>query len=345
MILHFCNMDKFISPFIDFMEENFDDFDDHIFYCVGDKEKFPVKDRVNVIYVDRLVISNLLEFIKLLHKAEKVILHSLFNMQMLRMLALQPWLLKKCYWVIWGGDLYYYKQLKQLTLRQKFNEVIRTFVIKRMGHLITYVPGDVELARKWYGAKGLYHECIMYPSNLFKPLDIPKKRDNTVKIQVGNSADPTNNHFDLLEKLIPYKDEDIEIFAILSYGPKNHAELVIEKGNELFGKKFIPITTFMKPNEYLAFLGDIDIAMFGHRRQQAMGNTITLLGLGKRVYMRSDVAQWKVFANSGINVFEYKDFDLSLMDKELQISNINILKKLYSKENLNQQLSKLFIEK
>ena len=40
-------------------------------------------------------------------------------------------------------------------------------------------------------------------------------------------------------------------------------------------------------NQYLEFLGKIDIAIFNHRRQQGFGNAITLLGLGKKVYLNS----------------------------------------------------------
>lgn len=51
---------------------------------------------------------------------------------------------------------------------------------------------------------------------------------------------------------------------------------VIIKGKELFGEKFIPLTEFMTFEKYLEFLGSIDIAIFAHKRQQAMGNTITI---------------------------------------------------------------------
>ncbi len=38
---------------------------------------------------------------------------------------------------------------------------------------------------------------------------------------MGNSANPTNNHIEVLNKLLKFKDEDIEIIAPLSYGEKS----------------------------------------------------------------------------------------------------------------------------
>ena len=80
---------------------------------------------------------------------------------------LQPWLLKKCYWVVWGGDLYSYK-LDKKNLKWHITQFFRRPVIRQMGHMATYVEGDVRLARQWYGAKGKYCECMMYPNIIYK---------------------------------------------------------------------------------------------------------------------------------------------------------------------------------
>ena len=39
-------------------------------------------------------------------------------------------------------------------------------------------------------------------------------------------------------------------------------------------------------SDYLKILGKIDIAIFNHERQQAVGNITSLLGLGKKVYIK-----------------------------------------------------------
>lgn len=108
-----------------------------------------------------------------MQQADKIILHGSFNQHVVRLLFLMPRVLKKCYWVMWGGDLYVHKLGNHTSRRWKVNEFIRRPVIKNMGHLITYIKGDYALAREWYGARGNYQECFMYPSDLYKELDVP----------------------------------------------------------------------------------------------------------------------------------------------------------------------------
>lgn len=278
-----------------------------------------------------------------MQKADKIILHGLSNIRIIQILFFMPWLLKKCYWVIWGGDLYAC-QLGEGNRKWKVRELFRRPVIKNMGHLVTYIPGDVGLARKWYDAKGEYHECLMYLSNIYKTLDIPNTQSDTINIQIGNSAGPSNNHIEILNKLLPFKDENIRIYAPLSYGDKAHAKEVVSKGKELFGDKFIALTDFMPFDQYLSFLGGIDIAIFNHKRQQAMGNTITLLGLGKTVFIRSDTTQWQLFKDKNIEVYDVKNLSkVDLKNIENNEHNIDVIKDYFSIKNLKSQLEEVFI--
>lgn len=334
MILHLMPLDKFIQPFINFTTENFEKKEHSFFVISRDFSKYELNhNSVNII--SSLNSKNIIKLFIRLYKSDKIIIHGLFSKFLLLLLFLQPWLLKKCYWVMWGGDFYFPE--KQSWIKKQ--------VIKKMGHFITYIKGDYELAKKWYGAKGEYHECFMYPSNLYKEYDIKPKKHTTINIQLGNSADPANNHIEVLQSLKKFKDEDIQIFVPLSYGSKEYAQNVITKGKELFGDKFIALTEFMPFEKYLEFLGDIDIAIFAHKRQQAMGNTITLLGLGKKVYMRSDVTPWQLFDDISIKVFDVKNIEIDLINKQKQKENQEKIKEYFSKKNYLKQLQNLFESK
>lgn len=343
MILHVARNDKFIPPFIDFLEEHFDDFiTRHEFWISGDKKSYPIVARPNINFPEENSgFIKQLELARRMQKSEKIILHGLFDISFVKFLSMQPWLLKKCYWVIWGKDLYSYK-LSKRTSGWYRNEVFRRIVIKRFGHLVTYVEGDVNLARQWYGAKGQYHECLMYSSNLYKAYDVPHKEHTTINILVGNSADHSNNHLEVFEKLIKFKEQNIKIYVPLSYGDQTHVKTVLKAGREIFGDKFIPLLEFMPFQNYLALLGEIDIAVFAHKRQQAMGNTITLLGLGKKVYMRDDVTPLAIFSDLGIKVFDVKNLDLTPMTEEYMSNNIEIIKANFSEGKLLQQLRDIF---
>lgn len=340
-ILHIAGCDKFIPPYVDFVNDNFNS-EMHEFLISSGMASDELNDSSNIYLSESTTFSRVKYYFQLIikmHQADKVILHSLFNIRLVQILFFTPWLLKKCYWVIWGGDLYVHKFGKRNN-EWKVKEFFRRPVIKNMGHLVTYIEGDITLARKWYGAKGNYHECLMYTSNLYREYEVPENKETTVNIQVGNSADPSNNHIEVLEKLLPFKDENICIFVPLSYGSEEYAQSISKKGKEWFGDKFNPITAFMPFEQYLSFLGSIDIAIFNHKRQQAMGNTITLLGLGKTVYIRSDTTQWQFFKDKGIDIGDVDE--LSNLNQLPTKNNIEIVKSYFSEANYFEQLNELF---
>jgi hypothetical protein len=334
---------KFIVAFIEFIKEHFD-FDEHLFIITdgpsGDMTK--ILQYENVIILDNNYNSkyNYLKYSSTIkpyaEKADKIILHAIFSDNKLCFLYFNQDLLSKSYWVIWGADLYVYNK-PRTRLRDQMRHYIRTKVYSKIGHFITYIKSDYKLVQKWYSANGEYHECFMYPSNLYKECDIKSKAHSTINIQLGNSADPSNNHIEVLEKLIVYKDKDIKIYTPLSYGSQEYAKEVILKGKELFADKFIPLIEFIPFEKYLEFLSSMDIAIFAHKRQQAMGNIITLLGLGKKVYMRSDITPWQLFAGLDVKVFDVKNIEINSIDKQAQKQNQQRIKEYFSEENYLKQ--------
>lgn len=333
-ILHIMILDKFLVPYIDFIDEHFGRENHHYIFITSEKYEYGLTPRHNVefLYTDDDIFITLLKY---MHKAKKIILHGLWRDKINLSLYFNQELLKKCYWIMWGGDFYFPEK----------HSKIKHEIIRKMGHLITYVEEDYKLVKQWYGTQGIYHECFMYPSNLHKEYANKPKERSTINIQLGNSADPTNNHIDVLKKLEKYKDEDIQIFTPLSYGDEEYAKGVIAYGEELFGDKFIALTDFIPFEKYLEFLSEIDIAIFAHKRQQAMGNTIALLGLGKKVYIRNDVTPWKMFEKNNIKLFDSNgDINITLIDKEIKQQNMHYVRDYFSKENYIEQLKNIWCD-
>lgn len=333
--LHVCTLDKFIPPFLKFIRDEFEK-EKNEFYMIGDNIKYPYQRDTHTVQHCGFLYYLLL--IRSMYSADKIILHGLFSFQIILILALNPKLLKKSYWVIWGGDLYTFMFPKK-GLKYKLKEVLRSFVIKRLGFLLTYVKGDVDLARKHYSAGGQYLETIGYLSNVIPSNILVSNNKKNINILVGNSADPSNNHFDALDKLAKFKNENIQIYAPLSYGNKEYAKKVIDNGSSLFGDKFIGITEFMPYSEYMYFLKDIDIAIFNHKRQQAMGNTINLLAMGKKVYLREGTTQKEFFNDLAVQTFNIDNIDISINFSGKK--NTQILEKYFSRQNLAKQWKRI----
>ena len=211
-----------------------------------------------------------------------------------------------------------------------------------MGYLLTYLPGDVEYARKRFGAKGKYVENFGYLSNIFSlSHSSDQKHNEVIHILLGNSADPANEHIEALAQLEKFKESNIKIYVPLSYGNQAYAEQVSEYGKTIFEHKFVPLTEFMTYEKYQCFLKNIDIAIFNHKRQQAMGNTINLLGMGKVVYLREGTPQWEFFKSINIQVYDLENFNIHMSSRN---NNKRIVGEFFSISKLEKQWGNLLNE-
>ncbi len=341
-IVHFLGWDKkFVPQFIDFVQESYGT-DQHLFLIYGAVRDGELPEGMGSIYhYYPSLLKAAAGLLKQLRQARKVILHGLFSAHLYYLLALQPWVLRKCYWVIWGGDLYVHN-VQNKDWRWYKNEWIRRFVIPRLGHVITHFKGDYELAKHWYGARGELHKCFMYTSNIFADCSVVAESYDGTNILLGNSASQTNNHIDALEKLRPFAGENIKIHCPLSYGDPGYADRVAQVGKAMFGGKFIALREFMPFERYIEFLAGIDIAIFNHDRQQGVGNTITLLGQGVKVYMKKSITTRSTMDELGIKVFDLSEINLDPISDYVKKNNKDAVKREFSEENLRIQLRAIF---
>ena len=328
-ILHVMVLEKFLASFIDFVDENFGRDGHHYVFITSEKYEYGLKPEHNVefLYTDDDIFMTLLEYMKI---AKKVILHGLWRDKVDLLLYSNQELLKKCYWIMWGGDFYFPENQTK----------VRHEIIQKMGYLITGTIGDYHLVKSLYKANGTHIKCFNYPSNLYKEYPLKQQTGGCMNIQLGNSATQTNNHKEIMQVLTAFKDENIKIYVPLSYGDELYAKEVVQQGNEIFGNKFFPITEFMPQDSYLEFLSNVDIAIFNHERQQAFGNIITLLGMGKKVYIHPRSTLNTLMKEYDLKSFSTEKIELSPMQKSDQVRNINSVQSNFSKNALRQNLSK-----
>ncbi|WP_428397795.1 TDP-N-acetylfucosamine:lipid II N-acetylfucosaminyltransferase [Marinobacter salarius] len=345
MILHVAENGPIIAPFIELINKEFSE-ERHQFWLFGSKKKEnSIRNSKNIFHCNGSVLNKIYGFIFLivkLHTAKKVILHGLFMPYVLLALSICPWNLRKCYWVLWGGD-YLYRKVQKRDLKFYIKEPFRKFVMKRIGHLVTYIPESVDIVREWFGNKGEWHECLCYPSNVFYNDGILRKSPSTggQKVLVGSSATRTNQYDEAFRIISPYMNDRVVIYAQLSYGDKKYANEVIDLGKETFGDQFFPLTEFLTRVDYQKFINDIDVVFFNHNRHQAMGTIIKILGLGKTLYINSDIASWSFLKNKGIDVFDISKFE-GLEKKANAEKNRQIIEKYFSQDHLILQWRAVF---
>lgn len=348
MILHISPNVIFIHQFISFVEKTFPDKSmKYVIYQKIKGKELPTNKKVKKIDYS-LSFASIIALLILaveINRSRKIIIHGLNEAATILLLFFMPWNLKKCYWFSWGDDIYKELRPKNLKLRVLF--FFKKKVIQGFGCIVVEIDGEFEKIKSTFDTKKRRIKSFKYPSNIFS-LPKTETESNTSKrlcLLIGNSADPSNNHeevFKQIQKIIVNTKKDVEILCPLSYGNKLYAQKINERGEQYFGSRFIPITEFMAYEEYVNLLEKVDIAIFNHKRQQAMGNIVNLLGMGKKVYIRREITSWDFFKQLDIQVYSSNNIDLTPLPAEVKERNISKIKSHFSEERLKNDLKIIF---
>lgn len=195
------------------------------------------------------------------------------------------------------------------------------------------------------------HTKVQYVSFSYYPIELMVKDKNTrVKsnnILLGNSATETNNHleaFHLLKKL-PLREQ--KIIVPLSYGNHEYGDAIAKKGKEILPNNFEPLVDFMPLHEYNEFVENCGIVIMNHYRQQAVGNVLTMLWMGAKVYLDERNTLYSYLKRIGVYIYSIQqDLQIdnpevfTLLERGFQDANREILKKEISQKVLLNKLQK-----
>ncbi|WP_318422573.1 TDP-N-acetylfucosamine:lipid II N-acetylfucosaminyltransferase [Photobacterium leiognathi] len=340
MILNVMMINKFSNPFIRFVEHELDRKD--VFYFTYGNEIPPddIRSLDNLVYYNNIFIRY---FVMLYHmyKNDRIVLHGLIDFKVVLLLFFNPWLLKKCYWLIMGIDLYSY-ELHRNKKSYRLREFFRSYVFKNIKYLVTSIDGDYERVKCWYLSKGERINIYAFPNSVFHPANIKSEIiDEKMNILVGNSADPSNNHEEIFEMLFNCCLDNVRIYIPLSYGDKEYTKLISKKAKEIFGNKVCILDCFMNLDDYNVILSRMDIAIFNHDRQQGLSIIRSLLGHGSKVYLKKNTSSFDMFNKLGVKVFDLNELNLNANFNEKE-KNIEVITDFYSIKQLKLNLNRLF---
>ena len=247
----------------------------------------------------------------------------------------------KIYWIFFGGDLYsklrLYKnyklfdeetKIKQPLSLLKFKQEVyqllnknierKVFhnVIKEIDYFCFWNPHDYELLKLNFNTKAKF-KPFLYDHVLPVTEDVKSlKKENSGIILVNHSASSAGNHLTILQSLNKpeLKSNIKKIIVPLSYGPTHIKNGVIKYGNEFFQEQFFPLIDFIEKEKYYELLKSVDVAFFGHRRQQGGFNIFQLLTMGTKVYLRKE--------NNLSLYFEEKGIKIGVFDENIKPENL-----------------------
>jgi len=315
--VHFMSNDKFTNPSIEFINKHFAN-EDNLFLVARNypdsytAQKFPQGENVAESNFSLLYSKDFAD------KNKKLIFHSFFDQLAVLWLYQNKDLLSHSYWMVWGGDFY-----------QAPEDEISDFVRKNVYGIGSVF--DKELIMEKYG-----EDHAFFPTHLAVPPtplvpDIAQKIRNSNEasvIQVNNSADAST--LQMLDVLARYKDENIKIRTVLSYGKTDFNQEIISKGKFLFGDKFSYLDKMLEPNLYAEYLSQNDILILCQSRQQGVGNLYTSMALGKKIFVGADTTaakmispRYKIFDSAKIKDMDFDEFcEFCATDRE---NNIKLL--------------------
>lgn len=346
------NSPIFNEEYIKLINNNFD-MTEHTFFL-----RYPLKEIQNK-YLNCILDEKCFE-VDSLKKIEKeydyIFMHSKFYSNK-EILKIKKNTLRKIVWCVWGHDLYERKKSlsKIQSLKHKVKIIIMKFarvdkVISQFKAIVIGYKADELMIRKKYGSSVKILNAL-YGSGYYKE-DIDKivldnqKTDDTIHIMIGHSAFDFLQHKKYLDLLSQYRNENIKIVLILSYGSKQYAEEIEEYAKSIYKDKVLIIKEFINSLEYIKLLNTIDIAIFDYEHQAAFGNIIVLMYLCKKLYLSPTGVMFKGLSAEDIPIYSCNEIKNASFDefcsRELANYNREYVNNLLDKNHLIQQWSRVF---
>ena len=358
-ILHIGTESVLIRDFIDFINE-VDGENSHLYFMWKKKNAHLMSSSQCIVLQKYSLFSLMLQphflwrFFKELSRADKVILHGLNELfTMIAILLIPSLFRKKGVWFYWGAELHKFKKTKTKTktnLKNRFLLSIQRKAVQNIGYLAVGMPSEYNDIKAFFNTNSKPIWSFKYPSNMFdcteeleqKSVDFIQQ--TSLKIMIGHSADPSNEHLKLLHllnQLLLTKD-DFSLYMPLSYGQNVNLGEIKSTGYKLFGDRFVPILNLLFLSDYRSYLSEINMAIFPQKRQQGMGNITYLLANGATVYLHPEANHSVYFKKLGITIASSEEITLKPISEADSTSNRRIMAEVFSKETLTKQLLDLF---
>lgn len=144
----------------------------------------------------------------------------------------------------------------------------------------------------------------------------------TKYLLIGNSGDETNNHLDVLS-ILERRNISTPLYAPIAYGGEQ-VYLNEIKDRLMSNSDNIVQTTFIERAKYLEILHKCRAAVFGHIRQQALGNINVMLAQGCKVFLYKDSVTYDYYKQLGFHIYSIED-DLTQKNIDTPLTKEQIL--------------------
>lgn len=194
-----------------------------------------------------------------------------------------------------------------------YHQVFKKFVKSHLSTFRFWNEGDFQLFKNAFTTHARF-EFFQYGAYLQSDIDYVCQSLRTTSdkesldILINHSGTRSGNHLDILKRLQrSHTAKNPHFHAILSYGDKEHIEEVSAFGATEFGENFHGYTEFMPRLSYYELLSKMDIAIFGHRRQEAGNSLFISMLLGTKVFILNDSVLLPYLEQHGFHFYTLAD--------------------------------------
>lgn len=277
-------------------------------------------------------------------------------------------------WIIYGGELteaalipskflgpkttmIYYRTgpyriifpIKRLLSRLSGHSIYT--MLKKTNYAVHFMKEEIDVCNKQLrmNKAALWFTYVMLEEFIGKDF-INQRVVKDGNILIGNSASFTSNHAEVFHMLKYVKLNNKKVIVPLNYGNASYKKYINSLGNKLLGDHFSPINELLSSSDYHNTLLSCSCMILNHHRQQALGNIITALWLGSKVYINDNISTYAFFKSHGITLFSLNnEFDPNKPDcfsalTEIETSqNREILKSIFSFSQVQLKIHDTFV--
>jgi dTDP-N-acetylfucosamine:lipid II N-acetylfucosaminyltransferase len=309
-IVHLVRDDKFIDFAFETFEDVYPGQNKYILLSFTKKLKYLKKTPVDIINPIKFIFQNMF-----MDQDQVTLIHWMDYKKIMWLFFLKnP---KKICWIGWGADYYnLFNTADSLMLpltKDAFLKNKQTSLITSLKYSLVYSAKSffisifklISMKKISYFAPVLWRDYLLVkqsaPSDCPQYLDwnygnledhIIAGVDPQIKIQengnilLGNSSAVENNHLDAFETLSQFQLWDKKVICPLSYGDATFKSVIKSFGSARLKSNLFSLDTFMPLSEYNKLISSCSIVIMNHLRQQGLGNILTLMYSGAKVYLQ-----------------------------------------------------------
>ena len=168
------------------------------------------------------------------------------------------------------------------------------------------------------------------------------------KLWFCHNATVESNALDALYRFIFFKKfrnriRNVSVIMPLSYGNPWIKNLMMKFCPWIFRHDFMPLTSFMKREEYNALMLSCSAMILPSYRPAGQGNIITALWLGMRVYLSEKSISYVYFKRIGVSIYSFESdfpkFGCTRISDEEMKENRLVLYKTFGQDSIDKAVA------